>query len=195
MLPDMELVAGIRAGDTAALEALYERYKTQIFRTALAITGDRHVAEEVLQDTFVQAFRRAETIDNSNISLAPWLHRVAINLSSNQRARKRLLSIPLDSLAERIFCGEDQSPERLAERNELRRAVQQAISELDFKHRAVIVLFYLQDFSLKEIAYILDCPVGTVKSRLHYACRTLRRRLDPERRAGAEAVRGIPAVS
>jgi RNA polymerase sigma-70 factor (ECF subfamily) len=194
MLADVDLVAGIRAGETAALEALYEKYKTQIFRTAFAITGDRHTAEEVLQDTFVQAFVHADSIDGS-LPLAPWLHRVALNLSANRRARKQLLSVPLDSLAERIFSGDDQSPERLAERNELRRAVQQAVSELDFKHRAVIVLFYLQDFSLKEIAYILDCPVGTVKSRLHYACQILKHRLAPERGAGSEAAKSLPVVS
>jgi RNA polymerase sigma-70 factor, ECF subfamily len=194
MPSDADLIAGIRAGDSAAFEALYDKYKTQIFRTALAITGDRHTAEEVLQDTFVQAYTHADTADGS-VSIAPWLHRIAFNLSANRRARKRLLIVPLDSLAEYIITGEDQSPEHLAERNELRRAVQRAVAELDFRHRAVIVLFYLQDFSLKEIAYILDCPVGTVKSRLHYACKILKHRLAPERRGAVETLHGVPAVS
>jgi RNA polymerase sigma-70 factor (ECF subfamily) len=123
------------------------------------------------------------------------LHRIAINLSANRRARKRFLIIPLDSLADRLLSNEDLSPEHLAERNELRLAVQRAVAELDFKHRAVIVLFYLHDFSLKEVAYILDCPVGTVKSRLHYACQTLKHRLESHRRGAADAVQGVPAIS
>jgi RNA polymerase sigma-70 factor (ECF subfamily) len=194
MTADVDLIAGIRAGEAAAFEALYEKYKTQIFRTALAITGDRRTAEEVLQDTFVQAFAHADTVDSS-LPLAPWLHRIAINLSANRRARKRLLLVSLDSFAEHIITADEQSPEGLAERNELRRAVQRAIAGLDFKHRSVIVLYYLQDFSLREIAYILDCPVGTVKSRLYYASRTLKQRLAPERRGAVEVVRGVPAVS
>jgi RNA polymerase sigma-70 factor, ECF subfamily len=194
MATDSDLVAGIRTGQIEAFETLYQRYKTSIFKTALAITGDHQAAEEVLQDTFVRAFTHIHTVDDS-VSLAPWLHRIAINLSANRRARKRLFSVPLDTLAEYLSANDDQSPEHLAERNEMRLAVQRAIAELDFKHRAVIVLFYLQDFSLKEIAYILDCPVGTVKSRLYYACQILRGRLASERRSAADVTQGVPAVS
>jgi RNA polymerase sigma-70 factor (ECF subfamily) len=193
MTADADLVAALRAGDSTAFEALYDKYKAQIFRSALAITGDRRSAEEVLQDTFVQAYTHAGSIDD-RVSIAPWLHRIAINLSANRRARKRLTLVPLDSLTYRLFANDDDAPDRLAERNELRRVVQRAVAELDFKHRAVIVLFYLQDFSLKEIAYILDCPVGTVKSRLHYACQTLKRGLATERAAVA-ASQGVLVVS
>lgn len=182
MTADATLIAGIRSGQIEAIEALYDKYRSQIFRTALAVTGDYETAEEVLQDTFVQAFAHADSVDGST-SLAPWLHRIALNLSANRRSRKRFPIVSLDSLAERIFAADEHSPEQLAERNELRQAVQRAVAELDFKHRAVIVLFYLQDFSLKEVAYIVDCPVGTVKSRLHYACRTLKTRLSPSGRS------------
>lgn len=193
MTADADLIAAMRAGDSTALAGLYEKYKTQIFRTALVITGDRRTAEEVLQDTFVQAYAHADSID-SRVPITPWLHRIAINLSANRRAHKRLLLVPLDSLANYVLTNDDDSPERLAEQNELRRAVQRAIAQLDFKHRTVIVLYYLQDFSLKEIAYILDCPVGTVKSRLHYACQTLKFHLTPEHGAVLDVSRGVTVV-
>jgi RNA polymerase sigma-70 factor, ECF subfamily len=194
MTADADLIAAMRAGNSTALEGLYEKYKTQIFKTALAITGDARTAEEVLQDTFVQAYAHADSIDGT-VPIAPWLHRIAINLSANTRARKRLLLVSLDSLANYVLANDDNSPERLAEQNELRRAVQRAIAQLDFKHRTVIVLYYLQDFSLKEIAYILDCPLGTVKSRLHYACKTLKLHLTPDHGAVLDATRGVTAVS
>ena len=190
MTADADLVAAMRAGDSTAFEALYDKYKAQIFRSALAMTGDKRTAEEVLQDTFVQAYTHAGSIDES-VSIAPWLHRIAINLSANRRARRQFILVPLDSLTNLLFANDDESPERLAEQNELRRAVQRAVANLDFKHRAVIVLFYLQDFSLKEIAYILDCPVGTVKSRLHYACQTLKHGLTPDR-GPADVSQGVP---
>jgi RNA polymerase sigma-70 factor (ECF subfamily) len=63
----------------------------------------------------------------------------------------------------------------------LQRVIQKTIASLSFEHRVVIVLFYLNGFSLDEIAYILDCPVGTVKSRLHYARRNLRHKLERDR--------------
>jgi RNA polymerase sigma-70 factor (ECF subfamily) len=71
----------------------------------------------------------------------------------------------------------EPSPEGAAERSELQRAVRSALDSLDFKQRVVLVLFYLQDFSVAEIAEILECPVGTVKSRLHYGRENLRRQL------------------
>lgn len=194
MFSDAELLDGIRAGQREAFEGLYEKHKTAIFKTALAVTGDRQTAEEVLQDTFLRAFAHADSVDPS-APLSPWLHRIALNLSANRLARKRLLIVPLDAIANYFFADSSSSPEELAERNELRQAVQRAVAELDFKHKAVIVLFYLQDFSLNQIAYILDCPVGTVKSRLHYGCKILRQRLGAEHRPAAEAVHGLPISS
>jgi RNA polymerase sigma-70 factor (ECF subfamily) len=74
------------------------------------------------------------------------------------------------------------SPEQTVEEHELYELVYEAINKLEFKQRASLVLFYLHDFSLNEIAEIMDCPVGTVKSRLHYARENLRRELLADQR-------------
>jgi RNA polymerase sigma-70 factor (ECF subfamily) len=71
------------------------------------------------------------------------------------------------------------------EREELQRIVQEAIHSLSFAQRVVVILFYLNGFSLEEIAYILDCPVGTVKSRLYYGRQNLKRRLGADKRLPA----------
>jgi RNA polymerase sigma-70 factor (ECF subfamily) len=91
-----------------------------------------------------------------------------------------------------LAAGSAVSPEGTAEGNVLRAAVQDAIASLSLKHRATVVLFYLQGFSLPEIAYILDCPVGTFKSRFHYACRALRKNLSADRRLAGEVAYGAP---
>ncbi len=171
-----DLVARVKQGDLAAFEALYERHQAAVYRTAYATLRDPGVAEEILQDTFLRAYRSIHTLEDHNC-LSAWLHRIALNLSYNWLKKRRLSLEPLAEWAENLFTDQRETPERSAELGELRDLVREAINSLDFKHRAVIVLYYLQGFSLAQIAYILDCPVGTVKSRLHYACKVLRARL------------------
>lgn len=185
---DAQLVARIRQGDLEAFEVLYHKYKTPLYRTALAITGDRGAAEEVLQDAFVRAYRAMDRADGSR-SLSPWLHRIAVNLSCNWVKRNRQWLASLDTWLDRLAVPA-VSPEVAAESIELGEIVREALAGLGFNHRTVIVLFYVQGFSLAEIAYIMDCPLGTVKSRLHYACRALRRKLLEDKRLTGEVVYG-----
>ncbi len=189
MQDDGVLIRRIREGDLRAFEELYSRYQRPIYQTALAITHDRQAAEEILQDCFVRAYGHLGRIDPS-APLSPWLHRIAVNLSYNWSMRRRSRLVPLDDVWEHLLAAAGHEPEKQAERAELQETVRRAIDSLGFKHKIVIVLFYLQGFQLSEIAYILDCPEGTVKSRLHYACRRLREKLSrewlPEPRVGLE---------
>ncbi len=178
---DTELVRRLQRGDMAAFEAIFFKYQTQIYRTALAVTRDPGSAEEVLQDCFYKTYVNINNFMGEG-SLAPWLHRVAVNLSCNAIKKRRLHVEPIDDVAEGYMTADPrQSPEALAERSELQVRMRDAINSLPLKHRIVIVLHYLQDFSLPEIAYILDTPVGTVKSRLHHARKALREHLESER--------------
>jgi RNA polymerase sigma-70 factor (ECF subfamily) len=185
--PDTELVHRIQRGDMAAFEALFFKYQGQIYRTGLAITRDPGAAEEVLQDCFYKTYLNIMNITGDG-SLSPWLHRVAVNLSCNAIKRRRVHLEPIDDMAEGNFPSDPhQSPEAQAERAELQGTMRAAINALPLKHRLVITLHYLQDFSLPEIAYILDLPVGTVKSRLHHARKALRARLENQPRTALEA--------
>ena len=85
---EIELIIRAKRGDLGAFESLYEIYKGPIYRTALAITGDRPAAEEILQDTFLRAFRHLDNI-REGVSLSPWLHRIAVNLAYDWTARRR----------------------------------------------------------------------------------------------------------
>lgn len=185
MLDDGELVARIRAGDLDAFETLYRKYKDQLFRTALAITSDRGAAEEILQDCFLRAYDHIDGVDGCS-SLRPWLHRIIVNLSYNWAAKRRLRFISLEDVFGRLLMTPYNSPERAFEREELLQVVYEAIKSLSMPQRVVIVLFYLQGFSLAEIADVLDCPVGTVKSRLHNARKALRKRLMADSRISVE---------
>jgi RNA polymerase sigma-70 factor (ECF subfamily) len=186
MLDDAELVPRIQKGDLDAFEALYHKYKSELYRTALAITRDLGTAEELLQDCFLRAYDHIDSVDGCS-SLRPWLHRIIVNLSYNWAAKKRLRLVSLEDAFERLLSLPRSSPERALEKEEVLEVLDDAIRSLSMPKRVVVVLFYLQGFSLVEIAYVLDCPVGTVKSRLHSARGILKRRLVTDSRISREA--------
>ena len=178
---DSELVERLRCGDVNAFEELYHKYKQRIYQTALAICGDSAAAEEILQDCFVRAYRARERI-RDGVPLMPWLYRIAVNLSYNWASRGRPWTIQLDCLNELGLSSSLPSPEHLAEDSELSQTVRDAVARLPVKHRAVVVLFYFEGLSLLEISWVSDCPLGTVKSRLHRACEMLRQDLGRDAR-------------
>ncbi len=180
---DTELVRRIQWGDMSAFEELFLKYQGHIYRTAFAITRDAGAAEEVLQDCFYRTYLNIMNITGEG-SLSPWLHRVAVNLSCNAIKKRRLRVEPIDDMAEASYATEPRhSPEALAEQSELRVRMRDAVNALPLKHRVVVTLHYLQDFSLPEISYILNVPLGTVKSRLHHARKALRAQLEGQQTA------------
>ncbi len=173
---DGRLVLRMRAGDLEALGELYEKYKLPLFRAALAITGDKGAAEDVLHETFLRLCTHADSIDTS-LPVLPWLYRVATNLSCSYLSWHRRWLVSLEAWVDRLFSPSRTCPDEQAEWREIRRAIWQAINSLDPAHRTTVILFYLCGLSVREIAYATESPVGTVKSRLHYGRACLRRAL------------------
>jgi RNA polymerase sigma-70 factor (ECF subfamily) len=190
---DHDLVYAARDGDTIAFDALFYRYRDGIFRLGLAITRDPSAAEEIVVDTFARAHRALARLE-PDASLRPWLYRVAVNLSYNRRPRKGLVLSSLDDAIDVALANEDGSPSHVAEQAELRRFVLAAVDQLGPKHRLVVMLHYLNGLNLTEIAEVVDCPVGTVKSRLHYALRRLRTHLAAHPELGIEPSRPLIAT-
>ncbi len=190
---DRDLVYGARAGDVRSFDALFYRYRDGIFRLSLAITKNPSAAEEVVVDTFARAYRALERLEPDD-SLRPWLYRVAVNLSYNRQPSRRVSFSSLDEASEETFAADERSPSSLAELAELRRVVLECVDALGPKHRLVVVLHYLNGLNLAEIADIVGCPVGTVKSRLHYALRGLRTHLSAHPGLWIEPDAPIPAT-
>jgi RNA polymerase sigma-70 factor (ECF subfamily) len=185
---DAILVARVVDGNRAAFEALYRRHQLSLFRTALAMTRDQGAAEEILQEAFLRAFRHMGRVQlPEGGSLRPWLHRIVINLVYDWSARRRAhVTESLEHVFDRLATASSLSPERQVERHELAQVVDEAIDKLPFKQRVVIILFYVHDMDLCEIAETLDVPPGTVKSRLFYARERLREQLLADRRLPLE---------
>jgi RNA polymerase sigma-70 factor (ECF subfamily) len=174
---DAVLIERLRTGDLSALGALFDRYYTPIFRVAMAITHDNAVAEDIVQDVFLKLHRYCNRID-TNLPLLPWLYRVTVNLSYTWISRTQKRRVSLEAVVESLMSPPWLGPDHQAEVVEVHDQVRAAIRELNFNQRVVVVLHYLNGLSLEEIAEILKCPVGTVKSRLYYARENLRQRLE-----------------
>ncbi|HLF27667.1 MAG TPA: sigma-70 family RNA polymerase sigma factor [Anaerolineae bacterium] len=188
---DELLVARMREGDLAALGELYDKYRLQVFHAALAITRDRQVAEDILQECFLKLHAHAGHLDG-RLPLAPWLYRVTVNLAYTWVSRHARWWTSLEGLVEkfdRLIAPARAAPEHQLELRDLQASIQRAIEALPFNRRVVVILHYLGGLDLKEIAYILDCPIGTVKSRLHYGREALRTQL-----ASSVAPEAAPAL-
>lgn len=171
MLSDRDLVLRLQSGDVDALGELYDRHSHVVYRTALAITGDESSAADLLQDVFLRVHRFSKRID-PNRPLEPWLYRVTTNLTYTWiKRRKRWLLRPIEDMAEWFTGNRKNSPSYQLEKDEEWVIICQAVATLSLQHRVVIVLHYFNDLSLFEISEVLDIPVGTVKSRLHYGRR------------------------
>ena len=179
-LADSFLIQSLCDGDLSALGILYDKYRLQVFRTALAITHDRQAAEDILQECFLRVNTYARRIDRT-LPLEPWLYRVTVNLAYTWVTRRSRWLTSLEDIIDRLVAPARTMSEHHAEQSELQAIIQQSIDSLPPTQRMTVILYYLNDLSLKEIAYILDCPVGTVKSRLYYGREQLKARLEAYR--------------
>lgn len=166
----------LKYGDLDALGVLYDRYNLMVFRTALAITGDPDAANDLLQDVFLRLYRFADRIDEQR-PLEPWLYRMTANLSYTWVKQSKRWFHPLEDLADWIASSAKNSPHEIVEQRDDWNRVEKAVACLPVSQRVVVVLYYLNDLSLQEISEILEIPIGTVKSRLHYGRHALKKKL------------------
>jgi RNA polymerase sigma-70 factor, ECF subfamily len=175
------LVHAAQLGDHDAFEALYQRYGASVFRTAYLLLGDTGRAEEITQDVFVQVYRKLHSYSLERGAFPAWLYTITVRTTRNARRRRW----PWRSLDQDIAAGAEplsDAPALLDDllRDETQRHIWQAVQRLSEHAREVVVLRYYQDLQYGEIAQVLTCPLGTVKSRLNAAHTQLRRALEGE---------------
>ncbi|MEJ2012117.1 MAG: RNA polymerase sigma factor [Anaerolineales bacterium] len=155
---------------------LYDRHRSLVYRTALAITGEPETAADLLHDVFLRLHRFAHRIDPER-PIQPWLYRITANLSYTWMKRRSRWLRFLREMGDWVTRERKPSVQRMAEIDEEIRWVQQAVASLPLPQRIVVVLYYVNDLSLREISETMDIPVGTVKSRLHYGREALKKKL------------------
>ncbi len=176
-LTDQELIARCQRGDRGAFEPLFKRHRDRAYGFALGLVGSPEDALDLTQEAFVRAYRALKRFQ-PGAAFEPWFFRILRNLCLNAlRRRKTWQTVPWDTVGD-FQVAESESPSAGIERKEIQEAVWIALSELSEEHREIITLKDFQDRSYKEIAEILDCPVGTVMSRLYYARQALKVKLN-----------------
>ena len=173
---ETELIRLARGGDTQAFGMLVERYQHRVVRVAMAVVHNLDDALELAQETFVRAYENLAKFE-SRSSLSTWLYRIAANLAIDFRRREGRHTVLRGEEGEielnRLPSERGNSFAETA-RNELNQRLNKALKELTPEHRAVILLREVEGLSYDEIGDILQCPRGTVMSRLHYARTKLR---------------------
>ncbi len=176
-LTDEELVLLSKNGSLSAFNRLVERHQGAVYAVAYRLLGERTAAADATQETFIAAFRAIRGFRSG--SVRAWLLRIAANQAKDQlRARRRRPALSLEAEtgaaepARTDTLADD--PVASAEQRARNFALQQALSELPFEQRAVVVLIDIQGYGYEEASRALGEPIGTVKSRLFRARRRLR---------------------
>jgi RNA polymerase sigma-70 factor (ECF subfamily) len=179
-----EALARARAGEAEAFCRLTEPLQTRLLRQAAALAGDVSAAEDLVAETLVEAWKSLERYDES-CRFSTWLY--AILLHRHQKWRRRARSRPLALAWLPVFESDhlvarqenvpspEPSPAEDAARNENSALMRECVARLPEKHRRVVRLRFFEDASLADMARVLGCPAGTVKSRLHHALEKLRK--------------------
>jgi RNA polymerase sigma-70 factor, ECF subfamily len=165
-----EIARGLRRHDPDLLDRLIEQYQHRLLRYLLYLTGNRELAEDLFQETWIKVLERGSQYDGEH-NFSTWLFAVARNLSIDQLRRKKTAS--LDSMA-----GEDEAPLEIADttqltafevvaQKELSERVQAGLIAIQPEYRETVVLRFHEGLSLDEIAQVTGAPLGTIKSRLY----------------------------
>lgn len=178
---ELELVERCQHGDRFAFEELFMLYRDDVFRFAFLVVRDTSLAQDVVQEAFLKVFRSIAKFQFRS-SFKSWLYRVAVNeaitILRRRKIKEELDPTPGATLGQGALPpSRDWQPEEAALDSEERRLLHFAIDQLDAVHRSVVVLKYFHEFSDTEIATVLGCPPGTVKSRLHRARELLRHQM------------------
>lgn len=174
------MIEAIRRGEKQALAQLYQLYCRKVYGLAYQMLGNHVDADEILQQTFIKVYQAIDELRDPR-AFATWIYRITTRLCLDylQNSKKK----PIESIQE---MGNNfelatsrwvSTPDQILENQELLAAITQAIDELPPQQKTIIILQEIEGFSKKQIAEILDCPLGTVRSNLHYAREKLRKKL------------------
>jgi RNA polymerase sigma-70 factor (ECF subfamily) len=157
-------------GDQAGYAGLYDLYAPGVYRLCYGLVLNAQDAEDVLQDSFVYAFKNVHRFDATRASFKTWLYTIAVSRCRNTYRRKRM---PLVDIAQmfglEVAAPEHESPEAENARNAAKDAINQAMTELSPLLREAVILRYAQGLTFREISEVMDCPLKTAESRVRLA--------------------------
>jgi RNA polymerase sigma-70 factor (ECF subfamily) len=175
-MEDIELVRLCQKGDTDAFDRLFYKYRDKIYRTAFKMINNQEDALDLTQEIFLKAYKNISKY-NFKSEFSTWLYRLAINLCIDElRKRKKSNEVLMDSIPENLIYSD--TPEDILLSEEQESLIWKALNSLKEKERVVIVLREMEGLSYEEIANVLKCSLGRVKSRIHESREKLKKALE-----------------
>lgn len=172
VLQERELVINVQKGDMEAFEQLFDLYKHKALRTVYSMTRDKDVSEDIVQEVFVSCYRSIKDLQSPEY-FKTWFYRVLTRTTWRYMDKEKRL-IPVEDILKRSEDSHENSSLEKLERKESSELIYQEIIKLKPKIQTTLILYYYNEFSVKEIAQIMECLEGTVKSRLHTGRRKLK---------------------
>ncbi len=181
---DLTLVRRAQGEDMGAYDQLVRRYQERVYATVYHMTSNHEDANDLVQETFIKAFRALKTFKGDS-SFYTWIYRIAVNKTINfLKQRKNRVQLSLNDLdfnvendPDLVALISEKTPRRSLHLSELQEKLNSALRRLSEHHRMVVVLHDVQGLSHEEVGKIMDCNVGTVRSRLFYARQQLQAHL------------------
>lgn len=168
------LVQEACSGDLEAFGQLVQRFQDMAYGYAYSILGDFHFAQDAAQEAFVEAYRQLPSLRTPE-AFPGWLRRIVFKYCDRLTRKKRIGTVPLDATTE--APSDALAPDEIAQEREMKDAVLDAIKALPPDERTVTALFYIKNYSQKEVADFLDLPISTVNNRLHASRKRLKKRM------------------
>ena len=173
---DLEIVRKVQAGDVAAFDSLIRKYRERLFGVVYNLTSNREDTADLVQDAFIKAFQSINRFQGQS-AFFTWLYKIAVNTTLSHLRKNRLRAffslekIQEDDPSTKILADltDHAGADREAYLRELQEKLNEAMQKLSINHRTVITLFEIDGLSHAEIAAVMGCSEGTVRSRLHYA--------------------------
>lgn len=181
---DIQLVERLKTGDVRAFDTLVKKYQRRLYSVIYNLTSNKEDTADLIQEVFLKAFNSIHSF-KGEAAFYTWLYRIALNAAitfvKKQRKNTFYSLENLDESASKIEFLDALAEKTHTDRNvllkELQEKLNEALQKLSLKHRTVVVLFEIEGMSHIEIAKILKCSEGTVRSRLHYAKEQLKQTL------------------
>lgn len=176
-LDDIYCIEQCKNGDMEAFNVLFKRYGTKAMRTAYLITGRRDLAEEIVQESFIQCYKEIRKIKEPS-TFNSWFFRILTRISWRYCSKEKSY-ISIDSLEDSPYClsSPGDKVNDTVEGHEISHLVNKALFKLSKPMRTTVILYYFNELTIKEISKITGCFEGTVKSRLHHARKLLKKEL------------------
>jgi RNA polymerase sigma-70 factor (ECF subfamily) len=184
---DLDIVRRVQEGDVAAFDQLVLKYRGRVYSVIYNLTSNREDASDLTQDAFIKSFQSINRFQGQS-TFFTWLYRIAVNSTLTHLRKNRLRTFfsfekinEDDKVSSEVIAAltDDTGADHETFARELQEKLNEAMQKLSIRHRTVITLFEIDGLGHQEIAEIMNCSVGTVRSRLHYAKQLLQAELQP----------------